>query len=332
MNESNPMVSVIVLAYNKSEIIDEALSGILSQHTTFPYEIIIAEDCSTDNTLEICRAWQSRFPDKVKILANEKNMGIMANYCNAFSHCSGKYVALCDADDYWISTHKLQRQVDFLESHPDFAICFHRVINYYEADSSKSLSNGTQRTITTIVDLSKSNYISSVSMMVRNHLLPKGALDQFISVLSFDYTITLLTAQFGKIYYIKTPMAVYRKNAQGVWSMAGAGRYKLAMSVRREFMMYFKEKNPEVYNNLYRAYIDNAIAAIGAYRALGKTDEESSIIEDLHKYCPEITIEEVKSRLSRKPQASMKTKVMKVAKQGRTFISRFVPVPHPPKV
>ena len=111
----------------------------------------------------------------------------------------------------------LQRATDFLDTHSQFAICFHRVVNYYEEDGSKSLSNGHQRKITTISDLAESNYITNSSSVFRRCYYPEMP-EWFAKFTSCDYALHLLNAQHGNIYYFGKPMAVYRKHSKGIWS------------------------------------------------------------------------------------------------------------------
>lgn len=114
-----PLVSVLITTYNQELYIADALEGALMQRTDFPYEIIIGEDCSTDGTREICEAYQARFPDRIILLANEKNKGVLRNYFDSFLQCRGKYIADCAGDDYWLDPMKMQKEVDILETHPD---------------------------------------------------------------------------------------------------------------------------------------------------------------------------------------------------------------------
>ena len=164
--EKTVKVSVIMLAYNIENYIEIAIKGVLSQKTDYPVELIIGEDRSTDRTYEICKRYQEKYPELITVIRHEKNLGYQRNYMETYKHCRGEYVAVCDGDDYWFDRRKLQRATDFLDTHSQFAICFHRVVNYYEEDGSKSLSNGHQRKITTISDLAESNYITNHSTMI----------------------------------------------------------------------------------------------------------------------------------------------------------------------
>jgi len=123
-----PTVSVLIVTYNHENYIRQCLEGIVMQKTTFPIEVIVGEDCSTDNTRSIVQEFEQRYPQVIKPVYHEKNVG---GRRNAYEYCypllKGRYIAFCEGDDYWTDPYKLQKQVDFLEQHPKTAICFHRV-------------------------------------------------------------------------------------------------------------------------------------------------------------------------------------------------------------
>jgi glycosyltransferase involved in cell wall biosynthesis len=118
----HPLVSVHMITYNHKPYIAQAIEGALRQQTSFPYEIVIGEDCSTDGTRAIVFDYHRRYPEAVRPVTSDHNVGAFANATRAYAECRGKYVAYCDGDDYWHNPHKLQMQVDFLEAHPDYGL------------------------------------------------------------------------------------------------------------------------------------------------------------------------------------------------------------------
>ncbi|WP_372995833.1 glycosyltransferase [Lutispora sp.] len=126
-NDNIPMVSISVLAYNHEKYIRKALDSILMQKVNFLYEIVIGEDCSQDGTRDILMEYKAKYPDKIKLILNEKNLGMMENAKNVRSNCMGKYRAGCEGDDYWTDPYKLQKQIDFLENNPQFIGTVHKV-------------------------------------------------------------------------------------------------------------------------------------------------------------------------------------------------------------
>jgi glycosyltransferase involved in cell wall biosynthesis len=119
---TRPVVSVRLITYNHAPYIAQAIDSILSQRTSHPYEVIIGEDCSTDGTREIALEYQARYPDLVRVVTSDRNVGARANSLRANAACRGKYLAFCDGDDYWHSSTKLQKQVDLLEAYPDVGL------------------------------------------------------------------------------------------------------------------------------------------------------------------------------------------------------------------
>ncbi|NLY76516.1 MAG: glycosyltransferase [Tissierellia bacterium] len=129
------MVSICCLTYNHENYIEDAIKGFLMQKTTFPIEIIIHDDASTDRTAEIIRRYEKEYPDLIKPvyqLENQHSKKTRILTTHVFPKCRGKYIALCDGDDYWIDPYKLQKQVDYMENHPDCTFCFHNahVVNF----------------------------------------------------------------------------------------------------------------------------------------------------------------------------------------------------------
>lgn len=120
-----PLVSVVTITYNHAPYIAKCIEGVLMQQVNFPMEFIIAEDCSTDGTLDICEKYAEKYPELIQLLITDHNLGANPNELRALKAARGKYIAYCEGDDYWTEPHKLQRQVDFMESHPDYSVCFH---------------------------------------------------------------------------------------------------------------------------------------------------------------------------------------------------------------
>lgn len=216
--ENEPLVSVCMISYNHRAFISQAIEGVLMQETNFPIELVIGEDCSTDGTREICLEYQQKYPNIIRVLPRNKNLGMMPNFIDTFENSKGKYIALCEGDDYWTVPLKLQKQVNFLEANPDFAICFHRVKKVYEEESRETLSNENQKEISEFEDLALENYIHTPSCVFRNGLF-KGFPDWFYQSPVGDWVLHLLNAQHGKIKFLEDVMAVYRIHNNGVWSM-----------------------------------------------------------------------------------------------------------------
>ena len=123
-------LSIICLAYNQVRFIKDALEGFVMQKTNFPFEVIIHDDASTDGTTEIIKEYEHKYPNIIKPIYQTENQWRKAKTMSKtfiYPHIKGEYVAFCEGDDYWTDENKLQKQVDFLDSHPDYTICFHPV-------------------------------------------------------------------------------------------------------------------------------------------------------------------------------------------------------------
>lgn len=119
-----PLVSICSTTYNLELYIAQALDSWLEQESDFDFEIVICDDKSSDKTIEIIQAYQVKFPNKIRLIEAEKNLGMLPNFIKSLEAAKGKYIAVCDGDDYWIDSKKLQKQVDFLEQNSDFSTCY----------------------------------------------------------------------------------------------------------------------------------------------------------------------------------------------------------------
>ena len=213
-----PIVSIAMLTYNHENYIPEAIESVLMQKTDFPFQLVIAEDFSTDNTRKIVIDYQKKYPQKIKLILQNKNVGASKNNTALFENLKGKYIAALEGDDYWTDPLKLQKQVDFLEANEDFSICFHNVeeVNIDGVIFEKRLVQSSEEEKTyTIEDLSKGNFIHTASVVFRNNI---KELPEFIKFSPMgDYPLHMINAKFGLIKYFPKKMAVY-KFGGGLWS------------------------------------------------------------------------------------------------------------------
>jgi glycosyltransferase involved in cell wall biosynthesis len=121
------MVSIACITYNHEKFIAKALEGFVSQKTSFKLEIIIADDNSTDGTPKIIKEYHTKYPDLIRPVLRDVNIGSRRNALETLNMCKGDYIALCEGDDYWIDNKKIQKQVEFLEKNHDFVMCTHNV-------------------------------------------------------------------------------------------------------------------------------------------------------------------------------------------------------------
>ncbi|MBZ0204738.1 MAG: glycosyltransferase [Flavobacteriales bacterium] len=218
---SDPLVSIVCTAYKHEKFIKEALDGFLMQKTSFPYEVVVHDDASPDGTAAIIRDYAERFPDIIRPIFQTVNQftrepGRVTR--TVFAAAKGKYIALCEGDDYWTDPLKLQKQVDFLESHPLYSMCFHRAMlkkgDKLEPHPIPASVNLDDVRFTDLLETV--NFIAHASVVYRNELMPLPA--WFYKLPFGDLGLHLLNSRKGKIKCLDEFMSVYRITAQGAWS------------------------------------------------------------------------------------------------------------------
>lgn len=211
-------LSILTATYNHEKYIAQAIESVLMQETSFDYELVIGEDCSTDRTREIVIDYQKRFPDKIRLVLSEVNIGGVL--IKTLEACKGEYVAIVEGDDYWTSPHKLQRQVDFLDSHPECALSFHPAMMVYEDGSREPhlfSPPRVEKEIYHLEELLEYDFIATGSVMFRRGLFGEFP-NWFYEMPVGDWPLHVLNAQHGDIGYINEVMGVYRVHSGGIWS------------------------------------------------------------------------------------------------------------------
>ena len=247
-----PLVSVIMITYGHEKYIEEAIRGIFLQKTNFPLELIISNDKSPDSTDEIVKNIIKSAPENISVnyIQHPENIGMHHNFTSALRTAQGKYIAVCEGDDYWTDENKLKKQIDFLEKNEDFTLTFHNVFIRNgetlstDLDYEKRLSS---KDVYTIDDLSKGNFIHTPSVVFRNMEIefPEWYFSSFLG----DYPIWMWLSKKGKIKYFPEKMGVYRENV-GVWSgKSQEEREFKTMLVLRNLIPDF-EMLPDVKKNL----------------------------------------------------------------------------------
>lgn len=210
-------VSVVMITYAHAPFIVEAIEGVLMQKCDFEIELILANDCSPDNTDEVVKSYLDNHPQKglVKYTRHENNKGMMGNFIWALEQCKGKYIALCEGDDYWTDPLKLKRQVDFLETNEDVVMTFGnaRVLDLTDNYRKKDfyITDIVSKKISSCDALSLG--LPTLTMVFRNNIeFPKW----IINVMSGDFFLRLVLSRYGNFYCHDEIFGVYRKNSNGV--------------------------------------------------------------------------------------------------------------------
>lgn len=226
----SPMVSVCIQTYNHAEYIEECIESVLTQKTNFPIEIIVGEDGSSDDTRAICQKIAEKYPDKIRLLFHDRSNVILikgkpsGRYNMMFNILAarGKYIALCEGDDYWSDPLKLQKQVDFLETNTDCVSCHHwqkyaiRNGDKFETREAPKKNQGyDNKEKSSLKDI----FDNKVRVKTRTHLF-RNVIDEFpdwfYKVAYGDVPLSMVLGEHGKFGFIDEEMAVYRQTNSGV--------------------------------------------------------------------------------------------------------------------
>lgn len=214
-------VSVAMTTYNHAPYVVQAVESVLAQQTTFPFELVVGDDCSTDGTRELLQELQRRHPDRLRLVLPARNLGGSGTpmLARTIEAVRAPYVAKLDGDDYWTSPHKLQRQAAYLDAHPECSLCFHDVLEIAEDGRRppRRVNEATPAEFTGLPELFQSCYIAACSPMFRREAVsPLPA--WYATFTPGDWPLYVLAAERGRIGYIDEVMGVYRIHGDGVWN------------------------------------------------------------------------------------------------------------------
>lgn len=218
MQRLNETISVVVITYGHEKFIEECINGILMQNCTFFIDLIIANDCSPDNTHEIIENIIKNHPrgSWIRYFRHEHNIGMMPNFLYALNAAKGKYIALCEGDDYWTDPLKLQKQIDFLDFNENFSMCFHSVEIKRTSKTDGYDYPLPPSDVLTLKDIVRTHFIPTCSLVLRNSYFPNGYPYWFIKSISGDIPFEILIASKGKTKYFQEKMACYRRNVGSI--------------------------------------------------------------------------------------------------------------------
>lgn len=238
-SEYCPMVSVQCLAYNHEKYIRECLEGLVNQKTDFKYEVIVHDDASTDNTVSIIKEYAEKYSEIIKPIFEKENLykRDQARMRQIITEkLTGKYIAFCECDDYWTACDKLQKQVDFLETHPDYSMCFHSAKKQYETNTISWLKcEDVEDRDYSPTEVFVNWIVPTASILCRREAI-ENRMKMIGSnrILNGDITIVLSSAMIGKIRGMHEQMSVYRVQSSGITYDLNARR-KRAMRAPHHF-------------------------------------------------------------------------------------------------
>ncbi len=265
-----PLVSIVCITYNHEKYIRQCLDGILSQRTTFPFEIIVSDDCSTDSTREIIEEYlQTNEGRLIRDVSPENNLGVIRNWRHVHENANGKYIAYCEGDDYWISPDKLQKQVDFLETHPDCGLC---VTDFkYQFDTNTSLFPSSEenrdryRPNSFFEHLFAAGYIGPMTWVYRNDVF---RIFDYSNPYILDATLALSLDFFAvsKVHYLDDVTAVYRIHNNSVTNQFDPIKEfiysKGVFSIQLEYALKYKCSKETLLKLRFQGYAERMSSAI----------------------------------------------------------------------
>lgn len=247
-------VSVLLITYNHEKFIEEAIESILMQKTNFKFELIIGEDCSTDNTRNIVEKYKEKYPDKIVLSLQEKNGGTSRNIRASLKKCQGEYIALLEGDDYWIDENKLQKQVDFLDNNPDCTLCGHGYKRYYEETKEFFGDIEYENEKFSLEDFLKEDianvqnrfHIRTLTRIFRKTALTESFVD-LENVILWDYVLEVILLRSGNGAYLKEIMGVYRVNRNS--------RMQIDLDKTSEIMIEMRKEILKLVPPIYKHYV-----------------------------------------------------------------------------
>ena len=226
-----PLVSISCTAYNHVQFIRQCLDGFVMQKATFHFEVLIHDDASMDGTQDIIREYEVKYPEIIKPIyqkVNQYSKGIPIGVTFNMPRAQGKYIAVCEGDDYWTDPYKLQKQVDFLESHPDYVMCSHRFDQYYEDRHrlEKEKDDTFQGADYDLQNLIGGKWLTqTLTVMYRRSALDLKQYERY--GMSMDIILFYELLKHGKGYCFPEAMGVYRYHNGGVWSEVSQNQRRL---------------------------------------------------------------------------------------------------------
>jgi len=260
--EKTPVVSVCCATFNHEKYISEAINSILIQETNFPFEIIVRDDCSTDQTATIIRGFVEKYPNIINPIYETENQYSKGVKPMPVIHkrALGEYFALCDGDDYWTDKEKLQIQTDEMKRHPELDLCFHHATDLHgnkEIDTGGRYANENKIYTTSEVILGDGGFCATASLMLRNEVI-KTLPDWFYTTAPVgDYFMQIYGSVRGGALYLNKNMCIYRTMVPGSWTDATVNIEKRLEFIRKlERSLNFLNAEFGAYQNEFKKIIN----------------------------------------------------------------------------
>lgn len=248
------LVDVLLITYNQIHYIVQALESVMSQEVQARVRIIVADDASSDGTMDLIKREAENSPFEVIYLPNSTNLGISKNYQRAFSACTGDYVAILEGDDYWNSSHHLQQHIDFLEEHKECSMSMNAITCLDEDSGTLRCDAWIRAESYYLVDvkeqIEKGNQLGNLSSCVFRASCLKKLPPELFDLPIADWMLGVMMAQYGPIGLMKESTSVYRVKASGVW--AGKSRWQQHLTKLRYANLYDQFQKGEYHKEWQR--------------------------------------------------------------------------------
>ena len=258
MQSQEIVVSISCITYNHAPYIRQCLDGFMMQKTNFAFEVLIHDDASTDGTAEIIKEYEAKYPDVIKPIYEEENQWIKGRRGSAvfnFPRARGKYIAMCEGDDYWIDPLKLQKQVDFLEENKNVTMCFANAIQHFENGIQEdSLLANIENRFYSGVEIFKEWQVATATVMFRYEICNSSLYESVQNNPNFifgDIVLFLTCANYGSVYGMEDVVATYRRHDKGMVLSMTRCPEKI-----RKFCKHIIEI-PQVFGEIYRYHSDS---------------------------------------------------------------------------
>ena len=256
--KAEPMVSISTMSKNLEGIITDGFNSWLAQKTNFNYNIVLSDDCSTDNTVEVVKNIQQKHPDKIIVLTSDKPLGLGKNWIRSMQACTGKYIAFCDGDDLWTDPLKLQKQIDYMEQNPNCnLICAD--YDYLSENGEYIVSEWKQEWYGKKFDILE-NLENAIATTLTT-VIRKSALDPLLKSISldkhpfiWDSFLWAFTLQKGYGFFYPEKLALRRVQASGIYTTKSAlGRAEYDFGAIQSIKAYIKDERVQAHvnNSLY---------------------------------------------------------------------------------
>ncbi len=244
--DNDVAVSVICNAFNHGKYIRDALNGFVMQKTDFKFEVLVHDDASKDDTADIIREFEAEYPDIIKPIyqtENQYSKNVWITDVYQLRRSKGKYIAICEGDDYWTDPDKLQKQYDALEAHPEIDICVHAstLVNASDGSVSGTVEHGSEVTVIPVEKVIEGggDFVSTNSIFVRREILTDRR--KFVDVCPLDYTYQISGSIRGGMLYLPDNMSAYRVSVPGSWSVSNNKNRRGNLAFVKELMAGLKQ-------------------------------------------------------------------------------------------